>query len=282
MRRHAGLIGLILWAVAGGAGAAPAPARIVSLNPCLDAILLQVADPSQITALSHYSRNPAQSAIWAEARRYPFTYGSGEEVAALKPDLVLTSGMGAMALAGVLPRLHIAAASFGVPDSVAQSLAQVRRVAQLAGHPDRGEALVARINAAFAAAAPPPGAPRLGALIYEYHGLASGPGTLMDEMMRRAGFDNFAARYGLKRTVDVPLEQLLADPPPVLLAGSLGPGQPTWADRVLSHPALRALAKRTRRESFPETLMFCGGPQMIPAMAALARARTDALSGASR
>jgi iron complex transport system substrate-binding protein len=297
MRRWGGLVALILCAVGSAATAAPAPvraapigvaaptgapARIVSLNPCLDAILLQVADPGQIAALSHYSRDPSQSAVWAEARRYPFTYGSGEEVAALKPDLVLTSGMGAMALAAVLPRLHIQAASFGVPSSVEESLAQVRRVARLAGHPERGEALAARINAAFAAAAPPPGTPRIGALIYEYHGLASGPGTLMDEMMRRAGFDNFAARYGLKRTVDAPLEQVLAEPPPVLLAGSLGPGQPTWADRVLSHPALKALAGKMRRESFPETLMFCGGPQMIPAMAALARARTDALRGVSR
>jgi len=286
MLRRTALIGLFLCTIASAARAAPAPihppARIVSLNPCLDAILLRVADPGQIAALSHYSRNPASSAVWAEARRYPFTYGSGEEVAALKPDLVLTSGMGAMALAGVLPRLHIQAASFDVPSSVKQSIAQVRRVAALAGHPDRGEALVARIDAAFAAAAPPPGAAHLGALIYEYHGLASGPGTLMDELMRRAGFDNYARRYGLKHTVDVPLERLLADPPPVLLAGSPGPGQPTWADRVLSHPALRAVAGRMRRESFPETLMFCGGPQIIPAMAALARARTDALRGVSR
>ncbi len=286
MMRHAALIGLILCAVGGAARGAPAavraPARIVSLNPCLDAILLQVADPSQIVALSHYSRDPSASAVAAEARRYPFTYGSGEEIAALKPDLVLTSGMGAMALEGVLPRLHIQPASFDVPYSVKQSIAQVRRVATLAGHPERGEALVARIDAAFVAAAPPPGAPRLGALIYEYRGIASGPGTLMDELMRRAGFDNFARRYGLKRTFNVPMERLLADPPPVLLAGSLGPDKPTWADRVLSHPALKTLPGHVLKERFPETLMFCGGPQMIPAMAALARARTDALRGVSR
>ena len=258
------------------------PRRVVSLNPCIDAILLEVADPGQIVALSHYSRDPSQSPIADRARLYPFTWGSAEEVAALKPDLVLTGAMGAMALAAVLPRLNIRQANFGVPDSVEESLAQVRRVAGLVGHPDRGAALTERIRAALAAAAPRPGELRLGALIYEYHGIASGPGTLMDELMRRAGFDNQAARYGLKQTGDVPLEALLADPPQVLLAGRLAPGEPVWADRELSHPALKALAPQVRRETFPEQLMFCGGPSMIATVAALARAREDALNGMSR
>ncbi len=274
--------GCLAMLVAGAAAATPAPRRVVSLNPCLDGILLEVADPGQIVALSHYSRNPAQSAIAAVARRYPYTWGSAEEVVALRPDLVLTSGMGAMALTGVLPRLHVRQASFTVPESVAESLAQVRRVAALVGHPDRGEALAARIRVALAAAAPKPGEPRLGALIYEYHGMASGPRTLVDELMRRAGFDNLAPAYGLRRTGDVPLEQLVAKPPRVLLAGRLAPDEPVWADRVLSHPALAALAPRMRRETFPETLMFCGGPSIIPASAALARAREDALAGRSR
>jgi len=272
--------GMALIAVGARAGAAPR--RIVSLNPCLDAILLQVADPGQIAALSHYSRDPSQSAIVEVARRYPFTWGSAEEIVALKPDLVLTSGMGAMTLAGVLPSLNIRQANFTVPASVDESLAQVRRVADLAGHPDRGDALAARIRAALAAAAPRVGEPRLGALIYEYRGLASGPHTLVDELMRHTGFDNLAPRYGLKRTGDVPLETLIADPPQVLLAGRLYPGEPAWADRVLTHPALVSLAPRMKRESFPEQLMFCGGPSIIPAAAALARAREDALEGISR
>lgn len=262
--------------------AAPAPRRVVSLNPCLDAILLSVADPGQIAALSHYSREPSQSAVAAEARRYPFTWGSAEEVVALKPDLVLTSGMGAIALTGVLPRLGVRQASFTVPSSVDESVAQVERVSGLVGHPDRGAALVARIRAALAAAAPRVDEPRLGALIYEYHGLASGPHTLVDELMRRVGFDNLAPRYGLKRTGDVGLDVLVANPPQVLLAGRIAPNEPVWADRELSHPVLRALPPSVRRETFPEQLMFCGGPSIVPAVQALARAREDALAGVSR
>ncbi len=282
-RRLARLLGALLLALmAGAALAGPAPRRVVSLNPCLDGILLEVADPGQITALSHYARDPGQSAIADAARRYPFTWGSAEEVVALRPDLVLVSGAGAISLAGALGRLHIREANFTLPDTVEASLAQVRRVAGLVGHPERGEALAARIRAALAAAAPPPGEPRLGALVYEYHGLASGPDTLVDDLMRRTGFDNRAARYGLRHTGEAPLEVLIADPPQVLLAGRLAPDEPVWADRVLSHPALGALSARMRRETFPETLIFCGGPSLIPASAALARARENALRGISR
>ena len=266
-------LGLAL--IASTAQAAP-PRRIVSLNPCLDAILLDVADPSQIAALSRYSRNPAESWVAARARRFPHTGGSAEEVAVLRPDLVLIGGMGALQLMSVLPRLNIASASFTVPETVAESLAQVRRVATLAGHPDRAEALVARIQAALAAAAPRPGEPRLAALIYESDGMVSGPHTLIDELMARAGFTNVAARYGANHTVDVPLERLLADPPQVLLSGSLAPGEPSWGDRVLSHPALKRLSPRMKTESFPQTLLFCAGPVLIPAAAALAQARRDA------
>jgi iron complex transport system substrate-binding protein len=281
-RRSKGVTAVLAAAVVVAATASPAaPRRVLSLNPCLDGILLQVADRGQIVALSHYSREPSQSVIAAEARRYPFTWGSAEEVVARRPDLVLTSGMGAMQLSGVLPRLHIRQESFTVPNTVAESLAQVRRVAVLVGHPDRGEALAARIQAALAAAEPRPGEPRLGALVFEYHGLASGPGTLVDELMRRTGFDNLAPRYGLRRTGDVPLDVLVSNPPQVLLAGRLAPGEPVWADRILSHPVLRSLGPRVRRESFPEQLMFCGGPSIIPAAAALARAREHALRGLS-
>ena len=252
------------------------PRRIVSLNPCLDAILIDVADPGQIAALSRYSRDPSEFALAAEARPFRHTGGSAEEVAALKPDLVLVSGMGAMQLAQVLPRLHIASASFTVPKTIAESLGQVRRVAALAGHPERGAALVASIRTALAAAAPQPGEPRLDALVYETDGLVSGPHTLMDELMTRTGFRNMASRYGLTRTADLPLERLLADPPQVLLAGSLAHGEPSWGDRVLSNPVLKRLGGRMRIESFPQALLFCAGPVLIPASAALAKARTDA------
>ena len=53
--RRRGVVAALFACVTLDAHAASPPHRIVSLNPCLDAILLDVADPSQIAALSRYS-----------------------------------------------------------------------------------------------------------------------------------------------------------------------------------------------------------------------------------
>ena len=258
--------------------AAPAerPRRIVSLNPCLDVILVHVADRSQIAALSHYSRDADSSSIAELARTFPITHATAEEIVALSPDMVLSGRHSAPATRSTLRRLGVRAELFGVPATIDQSLEQVRWMARLVHHPDRGEALARRIEAAIAAAAPPPGERPLSALVFQSNGFASAPGTLVDEMLARTGFENAAARYGLKMTSNVPLERVLADPPDVLLAGVIRRDEPNWADRVVAHPALKSVAHRMHRAVFPRRLMNCGGPVLIETAQVLAQARQDA------
>ncbi len=253
-----------------------APQHIVSLNPCLDAILVQVADRGQIAALSHYSAQPGATSIGALGVTFPITHESAEEIVALRPDLVLVAGQAGPTTRAALQRMNIPTATFGVPFTVDQSCQQVRRIAALVARPERGKALVARIQRALAASAPAPGDPPLSALVFEAGGLVSARGTLIDEVMTRAGFTNAATRYGLTRTGAVSLERLIADPPQVLLAGEASPGAPTWADRIMHHPALAAVGPRMYRAAFPEHLTFCGGPVLIEAAATLAAIRIAA------
>jgi iron complex transport system substrate-binding protein len=283
LSRREAAAGLAASLAAPASAVAGAPRRIVSLNPCLDVILLQVADRAQIAALSHYARDPLNSSAGEAARGVPITYGSAEEVVALRPDLVLMARHSSPATRAALARLGVHAELFGVPEAVDQSLAQVMQVAEAVGRPERGRALNQRIREALDASAPGPGEPRLSAIIYQSSGFASAKGTLMDEMMRRAGLDNAAGRYGLRRTGNIPLEAIVADPPDVLLAGQPKPGAPTWAERILSHPAFKRLSGRVHAAPFPQRLMFCGGPVLIETAAMLANARREALAaGAGR
>jgi len=264
-------------ALLGGAAAAP-PRRVVSLNPCLDTILVRVADRAQIAALSHYSREPTTSTIAAVAARLPMTYASGEEVVALRPDLVITGRNISAATRAALARLGITVVLFDVPETVAASLAQVMQVADLLGHPDRGRMLAAEIATALRRGAAPPGTRPVSALVFMPGGFASGPGTLMDAMMTRAGLANAAARYGLRRSATVPLEALVADPPELLLAGEARAGAPGGHQRVTGHPVLAHLAPAMLARQFPERLLFCGGPVLISTIAVLAAARDAALA----
>jgi iron complex transport system substrate-binding protein len=260
-------------ALAGRAIGAGRPARIVSLVSCLDAVLVEVADPRQIAALSRESRDPHASTIAPIARRYPGVRETAEEILAHRPDLVLGSIYTPLPLRSALTRLRVPLLVTDLPKTPAQSLAQVRQIAGAVGHPERGEALVRRIEAALAAARPTPGEAPIDALIFQPNGFTTGPGNLMDAMLTLCGFRNVAVRYGMKQSGRVPLEQLLADPPQVLLAGETAPGAATWAERVVTHPALRALDGRMHRATFPMRLFYCGGPVLIETAAALASAR---------
>ncbi|MFN3433885.1 MAG: ABC transporter substrate-binding protein [Sphingomonas sp.] len=247
--------------------APPHAPRIVSINPCIDAVLMQVADPAQIAGISHYSQDPRATSIpLAQARRFRATSGTAEEVVALAPDMVITGPHVEPATIAALKRMHIALVQFPVPDTVAESEAQVRDIARIVGHPERGAALAVRIAAA---AKPEPGA-RVPALIWQSGGLVPGGGTLPDDLLTRAGFRNMSAAYGLKKWDVLPLEYLIARPPRVLL--SVGAAE-VGEDRLTSHPAVRALGQRIRIAPYPARLMNCGGPTIIAAMARLRQVR---------
>lgn len=271
-RRAVVAAGAVLPLSAGSAQAA-APRRVVSINVCTDGMLLDLGDRSQIAALSHYSREAENLTVVGRAKPFPVTRETAEEIIALRPDLVLASRHTALATREALRKLGIRIESFGVPSTIAESRAQVLNVSKALGYPERGEALVARIDAAFAAAAPRTGMRRPLALVFQSNGFTAGTETLTGELLARAGFENAAARYGLRRWGNLRLEQLLADPPDLLISGQRMDGAPVWSDRIGRHPALSAVAGRMRRDTVPEGLLFCGGSVFIHAIARLAAVR---------
>lgn len=274
-RALAGALGLglalVLGACAQGAPADP-PAqaagrlpRIVSLNPCSDAILAEVADPAQILALSSYSRDPAQTSMdVAQAMRFATTDGAVESVLALHPDVVVTSTYADPATLAALRGLGLHVETVGIAASLDAARAQVRSLAGWAGQPARGAALIARIDRAVAAAAPPPGMAPIPAVLWEPGGLVPGHNTLVSDLMTRAGFANFSAQRGLGQSERLALERMLADPPRVIMAvgtprGALADQSAPEQDRLLFHPALAAL-RHTARVPISPNLIYCGGP----------------------
>lgn len=252
----------------------PAPTRIVSLNQCLDAIVVELVPAQRIAALSHYSRDPVRSSIAPLAQRLPITYETAEEIVALRPDLVLASRHSAIPTRNALRRVGIRYELFDVAFSVAESLAQIRQIAALVGRAHQGEVLATKIERAIDAARLPNGAPRLTAAVYEAGGLTAGANTVTDELMKIAGLENLAARYDIQQHRPLPLELLIFSPPDLLLVGDASPSAAMQAARIVHHRALRKL--RSTRQTFPARFMYCSGPQIIEEAAALAAARDSA------
>lgn len=256
--------GAILLALVAGA-CAQIPAQrggIVSTNPCADAIVVQLVAPERIAAISHYSQDAGASSLpLAVARRFRATAGTAEEVIALRPELVLADSFAPATTLEAYRRAGLRTVVLGSPTTVAASVAQVRQVASAVGAVDRGEAMVREIAGALAVSRPSPGYGRVepSALFFISGDLASGSGNLIDELLRRAGFRNAAADYGLTYTGTIPVETLVARPPDVTIA--------TGAGR--SAGLRQHLLPNTRVATFPSALVNCGGPSIPPALARL-------------
>jgi len=185
------------------------------------------------------------------------------------------------ATASAYRRLGLRVETTGNVANLDEARAQVRRIAAIAGHPDRGEALVARMDAAVAAAAPPPGSPPVPAVMWQSGGMVPGDATLIADLLRRTGFANFTAARGYAQADLLPLERLLADPPRVILTTAAGEGQGADADRMLSHPALARL-HGVARARFAPNLLYCAGPTVIRAARRLAEVRAGLGEGGAR
>ena len=243
----------------------PAQPSIVSLNPCSDAVLAELADPAQLLAISHYSHDPRASSMDVEqARRYRATGGTVEEVLALDPDVVVAGAFLAPATRAALEDMGVRVVTFGVAYGVEDSLAQVRELALVAGHAAAGEALAARI----AAAAVPVEGERVATVLWQSGGIVAGEAALVTDLLDRAGFTSHSAARGLGQADYLALEQVAADPPELLLVAGNEPGQ--------KHPLLDHLTQ-PRVEPFDPGLVYCGGPTIIRAMERLGTLRSAML-----
>lgn len=238
-------------------GQRPAKPAFVSLNPCTDAILVEVADPSQVLALSHYSMDPASSSIPAEvASKFAATGGAVEEIAALDPDLVLAASFISPATRNALDRLGFRTETFGIASDEQGSFEQIRRIAALAGHPERGEALIGRIESALAANRAREGEPSVSTVLWQPGDIVPGEQALVSGLMRNAGLSSHSSAIGMGQADYLSLEQMLASPPQLLLVAG--------DSRAQHHPALKQL-ENTRVETLDPSLLYCGGPTIIRA-----------------
>lgn len=235
--------------------------RVMSLNPCIDAILLEVAEPAQIVSISHYSHDPhATSLPLDRARRFAANAGTAEEAIASLPDILLTSGEVPPPTVQAIARAGIHVEVMAIPTSIAQSREQVRYLAELVGHADRGEKLLSRIDAALAAARAPDNAEPISALVRTQGGLVPGHGTLVDELLALTGFANASGDHDLAAWDLLALEPLIANPPQVLLTSQAD-------DPMLARiPGMQVAL-------FEDQLLQCAGPNMMAAAERLANVR---------
>lgn len=258
--------GLAALAFAGSALAASP--RVMSLDSCADQYVLALSPRAAIVGLSARA-DDRDSYLRTAAAGLPVRRATTESVLAVRPDIVVRYWGGDARLDDALRRRGIAVVRIGEASDFDGVRANVRTVAAALDRRPAGEALVAGMDARLAAARGAwRGAP---ALYLTPSGFTTGPGSLVDAMMRAAGMTNLATGSTWK---PIPLETLVLHPPAAFVLGFFdafavamqrwGPGR---------HSALKArLAGRTAA-SLPATILGCPAWFAADGALILARAR---------
>ncbi len=229
---------------------------IVSLNPCADAILAEIAVPGQLLAVSHYSHDPRASSMPAdEAARFPSTGGNAEEVLALSPDVVVADPFIQPATRRALEQAGMTVVSVGMAGTVHDSLAQIEALGAATGNETRARALARDIADSWATHRWP-GEP-VSVLLWQQGGLVPGEGSLAHALLQQSGFASQSAARGLGQGAYVPLERVLADPPRVVITAG--------DERMFDHPAI-GLASDVQHFTLDPALLYCGGPTIPRAL----------------
>ncbi|SIO40687.1 iron complex transport system substrate-binding protein [Rhodovulum sp. ES.010] len=257
-------------ACAGAAALAKPPERVVSMNLCTDQLAMLIAGEGQLVSVSDLAADPRSSPMAQEAGAYPANGGGAEEIALMRPDLVLAGVYSDPATLGMLRRLGIPVAQIEITRSVAEIPAQLRRVGELLGRTARAEALATAFKAGLAALSRGDG-PRPLAAIFHPNGYTQGAGTLSDDILAHAGFDNLAAELGLRQGGRLALEEVVTADPDLLILSRPYPAS-SRAEEILAHPALRDIAA-AERPAFTGPDWTCGTPHVLDAIARLAERR---------
>jgi len=263
---------VVSLAVAATASTA-APQRIVSLNLCADELVLRLAAPDTVKSVTWLARDPVLSNVPALAQAVPVNRGLAEDIVPLAPDLVIAGTHTSRTAVALLQRLRVPVLEIGVPGTIEEALAQITTVAAVLRADERGALLVADIQnrlAALPRAAPLSVQPI--AAVYQPNGFTIGHGSMINDLLKRAGLRNLAVERRIDNYGALPLEVLLAAQPDLLVMNAAGDRGPALAYEVLRHPALAHRYNGARAVSVPSAWWSCPGPHLVDAVQRLQQA----------
>ncbi len=255
---------------------AGAPKRVVSQTVGTDELLLALADPSQIAALSHIAKDPAYSPVAKEAGKYPILQTSdAESILKFHPDLVLIASYTRAETKTLLQRAGVKLLSLDHFESLDDLYANARTIGAALGHPDRAEKIIRVWQQRVATLqAKLQGVRSVRVLAASTYPFTAGAETTFQDVCDHAGALNVAAEAGIKGHQPTPTEKLLTWNIEALVAsGEEGSHGSHIVARLREIPSYKFLpAMKAGR------VVLVSGPRM----ASTAQARLDAYAELAR
>jgi len=238
------------------------PQRIVSMNLCADQLMLLLADPEQIQALSHLSHETGASYFLKKAQQYPTVNNLAEDILPYRPDLVIAGEFGGVATVNLLEKLAVRVEKLPLANGLDDLFANIRYMGDLLGHPQRAEAVIQDMQQRLADLPPPP-EQRPIAAVYDPNGYTVGKQTLRGEMIHRAGWQNAGDLLGISGYGVLSLESIVRLAPDALVESPYTLGTWSRGEALSRHPALRKSAIKPHIITLPSRMTICGGPWTV-------------------
>jgi iron complex transport system substrate-binding protein len=240
--------------------------RIVSMNVCTDQLLLALADPGQILGLSRFSRDARQGWVGQGARNFPILSGGAEDILVLKPDVVTASQYDKRSTRELLKANGVNLIELPVPGSLGEVRDQIREMGQIAGHPERAAAEIARLDAAIAGARQAAANRHFRVLPLSRRGWVPGRDSFVGAVLAEAGLANAAGDLGVGFGGFASLEAIVNLKPDFLVVSDAGDHAEDDGRAFLLHPALERFYPRAKRIVIPERMTECGGVLLADAL----------------
>jgi len=192
--------------------------RVVSQTVGTDELLLALAEPAQIAALSHLARDPEFSAVADEAARYPQLAKNGDAENALKfnPTLVLIADYSRTELVAQIRRAGVKVFVLKKYKTIDDSYESLRALARELGPAaeKKAETVIANCEQRVTALAEKLKNVRpIRVIAPSTYGVIGGEDTTFQDLCDHAGAENLAATIGhLTGHVAPPAEQMLTWP----------------------------------------------------------------------
>ena len=247
------------------AWAASSP-RIASMNVCTDELLVPLADAGQIVGLSRFSRAARMD---KDAPRFPILSGGAEDLLVLKPDVVVASLFDKRSTRELLKANDVHVIEFPVPRNIAEVKGQIREMGEIAGHPDRAAAEIARLDAALARARRAVGGKHYRVLQLSPRGWVDGSNSFMSSLLTETGLVNTAGELGFSSGGFASLETIVNLKPDLLVVSQADGIARDEGHAFLLHPALERFYPPEKRIVIPEALIECGSVTLADALEVL-------------
>lgn len=251
------------------------PQRIVSLNLCLDQLLLQWVPRQRIESVTYHAANPAMSRYADKLGDIAVNRARVEDIVPLQPDVVLAGQFGARHTVQMLEQLGVRVEKFALPRTIEEVKAHLLSVGQVLGTVDKARSAVVAIEEAQHRAQHIDRSQLPTALYYSPNGVTVGTGTLESEMLQLAGFRNLAVMHGRQGFAHLSLEQLLQWQPDWVIVEGADQASFAMAQEYLQHPALREYSQRAHWLTVPSNLSVCRNTVFSEIMQFYQRAKED-------